>query len=156
MRNISGALSIPFRLAVSVTAISLILPICMNCISSEREDMSRRSALFLAEKISFTIDELSRRPEGESRIIESSDLTKMMNVRTHILIGDGPEELNSSLIICEGENGWIRSIDMSQISGDIGICSREFETFVIDRQSGDIRAERTICDFGKLIVLEEI
>jgi len=155
-RNREGVLSLPFRLSITVIVIALVLPICIQCISSESEELSRRAAITIAERIAQTASELSNRPSCESRLMKIEKHLHMLTTKMYIVAGAMPGDQNSSLIRCYGNNGWKTTLHADLGLKIEGICSSNCSSFIITRNSGDLVMSRIQTERWDLLILEEV
>jgi len=149
-----GALSIPFRLAISAVVLSMTMPICIDAIADEKDRLSENASIYIAEKIARTASDLSFRPVGESREIRIEKHLALVDSDILIIVGDIPGERNSSVVRCIGNDGWKRIISPRLGAGIQGICSRNGGSFIIHEGSHDLRMEHTYLNGKRVLMME--
>lgn len=153
MDSEEGAMSLPFRLAVSMLVVSLALPICMQSISDGERAVSRRVALLTAQEISRLAEELSSRPVGESRVMEVADDLRSMDFSILIVAGSTLGEDNFPILCCSDGTGWSIVMQVYFPPTIIGFCSFDFMPCTIDCNTGDLVISHGMHSLGEIIQL---
>jgi len=137
-RSSGGITSIPFRLAISVIILSLVMPICAECLVNGTHEISRMAAISISEDISRAAVELANGRLGESRSIGISDRVDLLDFHTTIRVGDNPAGRYGTTIICSDKTGWTFTITMRVEDELECVCSDELNTFEIVNGCGDL------------------
>ena len=146
----------PFKLAISAIIISLVLPICADCLSNGTHEISRMAAISISEDISNAVVELAKRTAGESRLLRISYDADLLDFHTKIRVGGDPAGRYAVTIICSDNSGWTFSVTPN-IEGEVDcICSAGFKSFEISRGCGDLKLIKDQMDDFLCIWIVEI
>jgi hypothetical protein len=149
-----GALSLPFRLAVSMLVVAIALPMCMRSLSDGKAELSRNAAIDIADDLANTISEVSSRPIGESRILRIGEDLRLLGSGASIEVGDFLGGRNFTVIRCSDSTGWTRVLQMDLPVGIDAVCSSCYLPFVMGSGSGDVTVAHRGSQFEDIIVVE--
>lgn len=145
----------PFRLAISAIILSLVLPICADCLVNGTHEISRMVAISISEDLSEAVVELAERSPSESRLLRISGSAELLGFHTTIRVGDDPTGRYRTAIICGDSTGWTFTLTLNVEDEIECICSDEMRTFEIGKGCGDLKLTKGwIDDFTCIWVVE--
>jgi len=153
LRSDEAVLSIPFRLAISIAVLSLVMPLCITCIETGNSELSRKAAFEICQRIGTEIEIVSIGGIGESRNLDISDRVGLLGSDIEIVVGDYPAGSNSSMISCSDSKGWKRAIRLDIGTAIIGVCSPALSPVTITRNSASICVSHTIIENMNLVIV---